>query len=149
MHTHKANQRIQRFEAVCREHGLPITVQRRVLIDAVVRTDDHPTAEELWARAREVLPDISRTTVYRILDTFVDLGLVERVPHPRGAARFDGNTEPHHHLICTKCKQVFDAHDPICAYMGAPADAPEGFDVHSCSVLFLGVCRACRLAELN
>lgn len=149
MHAHKSTERIHRFEAICRENGLPITVQRRVLIDAIVRTDKHPTAEELWDHAREILPDISRTTVYRILDAFVDLGLVNRVPHPRGATRFDGNVDPHHHIICTRCERVHDVHEPVCSNLRQPEQLPPGFQLQSCSVLFLGLCQDCQRLTQN
>jgi Fur family peroxide stress response transcriptional regulator len=144
-----ASERIHRFETLCRENGLPITVQRRVLIDAIVRTDKHPTAEQLFEHAREILPDISRTTVYRILDAFVRLGLVSRVPHPRGASRFDGNVDPHHHAFCTECERVFDVSEPLCADMPRPKALPEGFQLSSCSVLFLGTCKDCNAPARN
>lgn len=144
-----ASERIHRFEALCRDNGLPITVQRRVLIDAIVRTDSHPTAEELFEHARGILPDISRTTVYRILDAFVRLGLVTRVPHPRGASRFDGNVDPHHHAVCTDCGRVFDIAGPRCEDVPRPRDLPEGFAYTGCAVLFMGQCRDCKVQHRN
>jgi Fur family peroxide stress response transcriptional regulator len=149
MESRPASERIHRFEALCRDNGLPITVQRRVLIDAIVRTDTHPTAEELFEHARCVLPDISRTTVYRILDTFVRLGLVSRVPHPRGATRFDGNVDPHHHAVCTACSRVFDITGPRLQDLPRPRDLPEGFEYSGCAVLYLGRCLSCRKQGMN
>ena len=143
MESEEVSRRMHEFETVCRENGLPITTQRRVLIEALLRTDKHPTAEELWNAAQRVLPDISRTTVYRVLDTFVDLGLALRVPHPGSPARFDGNVEPHHHIACRRCHRVFDVFEPQCEALPKPKDAPLGFRVESCSVLYVGTCRDC------
>lgn len=143
MEAEEVSRRMQRFETVCRERGLPITTQRRVLIRALLQTNRHPSAEELWNAAQQELPDISRTTVYRVLDTFVDLGLAIRVPHPGSPARFDGNVEPHHHVACLRCRRVYDAFDPDCAVMPRPNDAPPGFRIEGCSVLYTGTCREC------
>ena len=143
MQPEEISRRVKVFETACREHGLPITTQRRVLIEALLQTDKHPTAEELWTAAQRVLPDISRTTVYRVLDTFVDLGIAIRVPHPGSPARFDGNVEPHHHIACLRCKRVFDAFEAECDAMPRPADTPPGFRIEGCSVLYTGTCREC------
>lgn len=136
--------RVHRCEAVLREHGLPITVQRRVLIETLLATDQHPTAEELFEVARESLPAISRTTVYRVLDTLVDLGLALRVPHPAGATRFDGDTTPHNHAACRRCGRVFDVFDPDQSGAPTPVGLPAGFAVEGYAVLFTGTCVSCQ-----
>ncbi len=143
MQPRETARRVRDFEMACRERGLPITVQRRVLMDAIVRTETHPTADELWELAKARIPGISRTTVYRVLDTFVDLGLVRRLPHPRGATRFDGDVSPHHHAVCTSCENVYDVQEANCAALPPPADLPLGFVIEGCAILFLGTCRDC------
>ena len=149
MNPRRTREQAERLETLCRDHGLPVTVQRRVVMSAILHNANHPTAEELFEHARGVLPGISRTTVYRILDAFIGLGLVARVPHPRGACRFDGQVEPHHHAICTECERVFDVEEPPCASLAQSKSLPKGFQLSSCSILFLGSCADCRARTRN
>ena len=53
-------------------------------------------------------PRIPRRTVYRVLDTLAELGLIRRVHHPGAAARFDAKTHRHHHLVCIRCNKIVD-----------------------------------------
>lgn len=144
MHPHDEPDWMRRFEAACRERGLPVTVQRRVLLDALVRTDAHPTADELWESARERIPGLSRTTVYRVLETLVGLGLARRLPHPRGAARFDGDVSPHHHAVCVLCDRVYDVSEPAGASLPRPKGLPAGYRLEGCTILYVGRCRECQ-----
>jgi len=146
MHSHEVVERLRAFEVACHAHGLPVTAQRRVVYESLMGTDRHPTAEQLWEVAREELPELSRTTVYRVLETLVAAGLALRVPTPGAVAHFDANVVPHHHAYCTRCACVFDA----AAFDGEPPvrphGLPSGFRVESCAVLFLGICADCRAA---
>ena len=60
---------------------------------------------------RDARPGISRGTVYRTLDTLARLRLIVRVSHPGSAARYDGHTERHHHLVCEECGAIRDLED--------------------------------------
>lgn len=149
MNPRRTREQAEHLEALCRDHGLPVTVQRRVVLDAILKNDSHPTADELYEHARGTLPGISRTTVYRILEAFIGLGLVARVPHPRGACRFDGCVEPHHHAICTECERVFDVQEPPCSGLAKPKALPKGFRLSSCTILFTGTCASCSAPVRN
>lgn len=83
-----------------REHGLRRTRQRDLLYRELASTDTHPTAEELFTRARRVDTQLSLATVYNTLETLHNAGLCIRVPCPTGAgpARYDACTTNHVHL---------------------------------------------------
>ena len=68
--------------------GFRFTPQRRCVYDVLRQTMDHPTAEEVFMRAKRVLPDISHATVYNCLDALVACSLVRKVQLEHGAARF-------------------------------------------------------------
>jgi len=138
--------RLQRFESLCRERGLPLTVQRRDILRVVLKRDDHPTADQVCEAVRGRIPGLSLTTVYRVLDTLVGLGVIRRLHHPGAGARFDGKVHRHHHLICTKCHKVVDIESPSLDGLEPPADYEEEFDVDDYAVHFFGVCAACRRA---
>ncbi|HRX84343.1 MAG TPA: transcriptional repressor, partial [Phycisphaerae bacterium] len=67
--THESS--LEWFEQLCRQQGLALTVQRRTILSVLLDSDDHPTADQVYEIVRQRLPGLSRTTVYRVLDTFV------------------------------------------------------------------------------
>jgi len=136
--------RLRQFESLCREQGLPLTVQRRDILKAVLERDDHPTAEQLYESLQERIPGLSRTTVYRVLSTLVDMGVVRRLHHPGTAARFDGTIHRHHHLICKRCDKVIDVHNATLDEVPLPEVRTEGFEIDDFSVHFTGICAECR-----
>ena len=73
---------------------------------------DHPTAEEVFIRAKREMPDISMATVYNCLDALVKCGLVRQVTLERGATRFCPNMREHCHFYCDQCESVFDIELP-------------------------------------
>jgi len=138
-------EKMRAFEELCRRQGTPVTVQRRVILEAVLASDDHPTADEIYERVRSRVPEISRTTVYRVLDTLVGLGMIGRAHHPGSAARFDAKTHRHHHLVCTSCRRMIDYETPELNDLPLPAP-PFGFQVTDYSIQFMGLCPQCRAA---
>src|SRR5579859_7046756 len=75
--------------------GFRFTPQREHVYSVLVRKRDHPTAEEVFIRAKREIPEISMATVYNCLDALVKCGLVRHVTVQRGAARFCPNMREH------------------------------------------------------
>ncbi len=80
---------------------------KEVVLTAVQNSSDHPTAELVLFRAREIMPSISRATVYRVLDSLAKEGKIRRVQHVLGD-RFDKTLCHHTHFKCEKCGEFFD-----------------------------------------
>lgn len=134
----------ERLEDACRRSGIPVTVQRRVIFSALLERADHPTVDQIFAQVKDRIPGVSRTTVYRTLETLANIGLVRRTHHFAASARFDGNLEQHHHLVCTSCGKVIDFQDPSVT-VSIPTDARRnGFMLLDYSVYFEGLCSACK-----
>jgi Fur family transcriptional regulator, peroxide stress response regulator len=142
-------QRLKHFEELCRRRGVPLTVQRRVVLQTVLERDDHPTADQIFEAAKDRVPGISRTTVYRVLDTLADMGAIRRLHHAGASARFDGKTHRHHHMICKRCNQVIDLEDEKLDRLRVSHVSSEGFDIEDFSVHLIGTCSACRQAEVQ
>jgi len=136
--------RLREFESLCRERGLPLTVQRREILRAVLERDDHPTADQVYDAVKDCIPGLSRTTVYRVLETLVGLGVIRRLHYPGTTARFDGNVHRHHHLICTTCNRVIDIASRTLDNLKLPPRQRHGFEIEDYSVHFVGVCAECR-----
>jgi Fur family peroxide stress response transcriptional regulator len=132
------------LEVACRRHGVPFTVQRAVILEALAGRDDHPTADQLLETVRALLPGISRTTVYRVLDTLVRLGFAVKTCTPGSAVRFDARTERHHHLVCLECERVIDVHEPALDALDLSRARRAGFEISDYSVHFRGTCPDCR-----
>ncbi|NNC38214.1 MAG: transcriptional repressor [Acidimicrobiales bacterium] len=88
------------IEKKCVEKGLRMTEQRRVIADVLSQSDDHPDAEEVYARAEKIDPKISLATVYRTLRLFGETGIIETHDFRDGRARYEAADNDHHdHLI--------------------------------------------------
>lgn len=138
--------RLRAFEELCRKKGLPVTVQRRAILEAVLQRNDHPTADGVFEAVQGRIPQLSRTTVYRVLDTLVELGFIRRI-HQAGVARFDGNVNHHHHLVCTTCGKIIDLEDQSLDQLPLPDGKLQGFKIDDFSIHFSGTCPNCRKEE--
>lgn len=137
-------ERLREFAELCRREGLPLTVQRRTILEAVLVRQDHPTAEQLFDDVQERLPGVSRTTVYRVLDTLVRVGVIHRLSHPGTAARFDPKVHQHHHLVCLQCGQIRDVEDGALDALKLPAINAAGYEISEFHIHFRGTCPACQ-----
>jgi len=130
-------------EHALRSRGLPLTVQRRRLLERFLGAKDHPTAEMIYRDVAPLIPGLSHATVYRTLETLVDLGLARRLPHPGGDVRYDPRLERHHHLLCEACGAVRDYASSRLDALPFP-DVSAAFETLDYTVLFRGRCAACR-----
>ena len=135
---------LQEFESLCRQQGLPLTVQRRDVLRAVLERDDHPTVDQIFESVKERIPGLSRTTVYRVLETLCHLGVLRRLHHPGATVRFDGKTTRHHHLVCRLCHRVIDIESKKFDTIELSSGQRKGFLVEDYTVHFHGVCQQCR-----
>lgn len=133
-----------KLESFCREQGLALTVQRRIILETLAARTDHPTADHIYDAVKGRIRGVSRTTVYRVLETFVRHGIVARVSNPQAKARFDADTDRHHHLICIDCATVMDCQDERLNGIEIPAEVQAGFEVRDFSLAITGLCESCR-----
>src|SRR2546425_222411 len=119
--------------------GFRFTRQRQQVYDVLLQKRDHPTAEEVFIRAKRRMPDISMATVYNCLDALVKCGLARQVTLERGAARFCPNMREHCHFYCDTCEQVYDISLP--AEAGIPL--PRGVAAERYDIAIHGQCPEC------
>lgn len=118
--------------------------KRDAILTYLRRTDEHPSAEAVYAGLKAVMPDISLGTVYRNLSLFKEQGLIQSLGSVRGVERFDGNIEPHVHFICNDCGKVTDLHQmQVPAELSDTAARLAGAKVIQCQLTFRGQCGAC------
>jgi Fe2+ or Zn2+ uptake regulation protein len=129
------------IERICREHGISLTAQRRIVLE-ILPTLNHPTVDDIWGEVRKALPEVSRTTVYRILEHFASLHIIRKVCHPGAVARYEDRTDRHHHLLCTRCGAMTDMDNPAFDQIEIPGKE-LGFTIEDYSIQFRGICHEC------
>lgn len=82
--------------------------KRNAILNCLRASNAHPSAESLFRTLQQEQPDISLATVYRNLALFKSQGLITSVATVNGIERFDGETQPHVHFVCTVCGAVRD-----------------------------------------
>jgi Fur family peroxide stress response transcriptional regulator len=110
-------------------------------------TDEHPDAEAIFRRVRKRIPSLSLDTVYRTLRMFEERGIISRVGATRDRARFDANTDPHHHFICTRCGHISDFYSDALDQFQPPAEVREKGETYSVYVELRGICKNCTSPE--
>jgi len=120
-----------------------LTPQREAVLKAVRERDDHPTAGDIFARAKQYLPAISYATVYNSLRYLHEAGLVQEISFGDGASRYDGITERHDHALCTECGKLvdFDLAEP--AELMREAARKSRFQPESVHLTLVGRCPDC------
>lgn len=136
--------KLERFRKVCRQQGLRMTHQRLEVFQELVSDPGHPSAEEIFRRVKKRLPMITLDTVYRTVYTFERCGVVRRLQALDDRIRFDSNLEPHHHLVCRRCKRINDLYWPEFETLEVPDGTENWGTIESVCVEVRGLCRQCR-----
>ena len=131
------------FRALCRQHGLAATHQRRVIYETVMSLHGHPNPELIYEGVRKKIPTISLATVYKNVRTFLDSGMLREVSFHHGSLRVEPNEHEHHHLVCVRCKQITDLDAESLGPVRVKERLPRGFQVTRITIDVLGVCAAC------
>lgn len=139
----KSSTAISGYEELISHNGHRLTPQRREVYDVLLAERDHPTATEVFIRAKKRIPGISLATVYNCLETLVDCGLAKQVNVARDATRYCPNLKEHGHFVCERCGTVRD----IATTKGSPSDhlwqLPKSFSVTQTEVTVRGLCPDC------
>ena len=90
------------------EKGLRITPQRVVIYEAILKLNNHPTADDIAAFIKRYHPNIATGTVYKVLESLVTTGLIKKVKTEKDVMRYDAILENHHHLYCADSDRIAD-----------------------------------------
>ena len=122
--------------------GLKLTPQRFAVLDYLLDTPAHPTAEQIHTDLNHRFPRASRATIYNTLTVLCDDGLVHEIYIDDAVARYDANIEPHHHFVCRVCSKLEDV--PLEAVGTLPrCDLQAGYRVENYEIVMRGVCAKC------
>ena len=119
--------------------------KRNAILETLRMTDAHPSAEMVYEMLQKEHPDISLATVYRNLAWFKSQGMIQSIATVRGTERFDANTDPHVHVICTECDAVLDLPQiKVPQELNCSVEQCSGCNVQACQLTFSGLCGSCR-----
>ena len=118
--------------------------KRNAILECLRSTNRHPSADMVYSMLQEEHPDISMATVYRNLSRFRSQGVIQCVATVRGTERFDANTDPHVHFICSNCDEVIDLHQiQVPQELTASVETTSGCRPDGCQLTFTGLCQKC------
>ena len=118
------------FERKMKENGVRMTGPRRVIAKILSGARDHPDADELHNRIRKIDPHISLATIYRTLQLFEKLGIVERHSFGSSRAHYESSMHRHHdHFIDVRNGKVVEFHSPEIEALQAKIAARHGFRI--------------------
>ena len=118
--------------------GFRFTSQRRCVYDVLLQKRDHPTADEVFRRAKKAMPEISHATVYNCLETLVSCDLVRAVNFERGPTRYCPNLRPHAHFHDEQSGATHDIDLPPVLLEKVKAILPPDYDAKSVEIIFRG-----------
>lgn len=122
--------------------------KRDAILECICSTKTHPSAEWVYMQLKPSIPDLSLGTVYRNINMFREEGTIVSVGVVAGLERFDGNTAPHVHFVCSQCGAVLDVGSiEVPVELTALAEEATGGTVTGCSLSFAGLCPACQSGE--
>ncbi len=136
-------EQVDAFAQACRDAGLRLTHQRLEIYRELAAATDHPSAEVLHQRLRRRIPTLSLDTVYRTLATFARHGLINRVETVESQSRFEAKGMRHHHLICSKCREIIDFQWPAIDETALPEEIAPWGRIDSRNVVVYGICNKC------
>lgn len=121
-----------------------VTPQRVAILEFMVESDIHPTADEIYQALCGRFPHMSPATVYNNMHLFMKMGFVKELTYGDGASRFDFTTTQHYHAICKNCGTVVDLYYPFLDDVERIADDLIGFQVTDHRMEVYGLCPDCQ-----
>lgn len=142
-------QRFRHLTGKARDAGFRLTPQRRAVLRALLFSDKHPGAEDLFRQVRGEYPDLSLATVYKCLDMLKAMGEVLQLEFRDGSSRFDGRRPVSHaHVVCTQCGAIEDATADPFTWCSDDVATETGYRLDRYRFDLYGLCPACQ-AQTN
>jgi len=129
--------------------GVRITPQRHAILEYLIQSMTHPTADEIFKALEGKFPNMSVATVYNNLRVFKDVGLVKELTYGDSSSRFDFNTHDHYHALCESCGKIVDFQYPGLNEVEQFASHVTGFKVSHHRLEVYGLCPDCAKKEAH
>ena len=132
-------------QTAMRATGMRVTNQRSLIMEIIRQGKGHLDADEIYRRAREKETRLSLSTVYRTLQRFKKIGLVEELHFNEDHHHYEIKpTTEHHHMLCLGCGKVIEFQQPLSHYVTKNVAEDKDFDIVETEVRMTGYCAKCR-----
>ncbi len=118
------------------------TIQKDIILNAVVELGNHPTAELVYEHIHSAYPGVGKATVYRNLKYLSESGKLKRIESVNQADHYDHQCHDHYHMQCTNCNRVFDVDLDYMEELNN-IQVADGFEIHGHDIVFKGLCPDC------
>ena len=127
------------------ELGYRLTPQRMMILSAIENSDDHISAEEIYAQVMAKYPKVNISTVYRTLELLKRLGLVTETDLGGGRVRYHpAEKGHHHHLVCQECGAIIDLDESLLSSLKSALFREYKFSADLRHLAIFGRCVNCR-----
>jgi len=134
-----------RWEQTLWAAGHRVTRQRALILEAICAGNGHTPFGEIYARVQQSDRTVDRSTVYRAVRLFVDLGVVVAADTGDGEICYEvARLAPHHHLVCRHCGGEWEIGDQAMHAMIAEVATHHDFQVDTDHLVLFGQCASCR-----
>lgn len=127
-----------------KESGVRITPQRHAVLEYLLTSKTHPTADEIYKALKDTFPNMSVATVYNNLRVLKRVGLVRELTYGDDSSRFDCDMSDHYHIMCNSCGSIVDFHYPSLEEVESLAEQVTGFEVSHHRMELYGICEKCQ-----
>lgn len=137
---------LERTLAYLKSNKFRITSQRVAILEYLINTVTHPTAEEIYQELKGDHSGMSVATIYNTLNLLMEYGFVKEIRQGGSSARFDyyGKDDDHFHLICDRCGTINDYDFPILDTLSKNISKDTGFEIDELNLRIHGLCKDCQ-----
>jgi Fur family ferric uptake transcriptional regulator len=137
------------FREHLRRNGKLYSKQREQILDIFLKTEKHPTINDLYDLVRKKHPQIGLATVYRTMRVICDAGLARETDFGGGIRRFEHKYkhQHHHHLVCLKCGNIIEITSGKIEEIQRQLAKKHGFTIVRDTMEIFGNCRTCKRKE--
>ncbi len=141
-------EKFEKFYENLKNKGYKFTKQRKIVFEAILKQHEkHVTVEELYNYIKVHSPNIGLTTVYRTVQLFCEMDILEKVNLDDGLIRYelmlDDDNHRHHHLICNNCNKIVEVKEDLMDSIEKIFEENYGFSVSNHQTKFYGLCSEC------
>ena len=136
-------QQLKELISSLREDGFRITPQRIAIVDYLLKTKEHPSAEHIHKTIQKKYPMVSLSTIYKTLDLLKMKKLVNEI-EVEGESRFDAHTDEHINLVCINCGKIEDVDEDSLKEIQNRAARKSKYLIVKGSFEMFGYCNTCK-----
>ena len=140
-------QQLKEIVDTLRDEGFRITPQRTAIVNYLLKTDDHPSADLIHKVVKKRYPMVSLSTIYKTLELLKEKRLVNEI-EVDGEARFDAHTDEHINLVCLKCGKIEDVDEELLKDIQGKAAKKSKYLILKSNFELLGYCNNCKSKKM-